>query len=217
MIPASIRTTNTQLLPNHQLHPMIQKWEAATGKLLSTYPFQIPEDDKGLIEEYSKRVQFLCWPTNQIGPSSLVHSLLNFEEANNSNIIRLYRLNDGTCVGDTYVSRKLGHNSSSYLMQNPEDGHHLMLITQHSNNGQASVTDMASGKKIHTFKIPSQHFFKAMVSPGGQYLVFIFMNPTNGQKYLEVYRNLTWEPLGNSRFQQGLSNNSPSWMIPIGL
>jgi len=128
--------------------------------------------------------------------------MISFASSNNKNIFRLYEVNTGACLGDAYVSRK-NNDSFSYLMQNPTDGHHLALITRHGNNGEASVTDLATGKKIHTFKVPSQHFFKAIVTSGGEYLLFLFMD-RNAQRFLEVYRNRTWESLGHFPSAEGL-------------
>jgi len=183
--------------PGHPATPLIKQWEVSTGKHLKSYPFQLPDKDRLLIKEYSQPVQFLCSSTDQTEPPNLVFSYINFTSDNDKLTFRIYQLSDGACLGDTYVNRRQ-HESFSYLTQNPEDGHHLTVITRNidKNKTEAKLTDLATGKRLHTFEIPSESFYKAMTSPNGQFLIFLYKPPPDRQAYLEVYRMYTWEKLG---------------------
>ncbi|HQR05257.1 MAG TPA: hypothetical protein PLN21_00460 [Gemmatales bacterium] len=194
--------------PGQPAKPMINQWEVSTGRLVKAYPFQLPEKDQLLTKESPHPVQFLHSSKNQAEPPNLIFSYLNFTEDNNRLTFRIYQLNDGACLGDTYVDRK--HNDSfSYLMQNPEDGHHLAVITRYIDKAksEARVTDLATGKRLHTFEIPGESFWKAMTSPNGQFLILLFMPPPDRKVYLEVYRMHSWEKLGRY--------HSPQWFSQL--
>jgi hypothetical protein len=193
--------------------PTIQVWETNTGKLLDTYPFQIPEVDQHKIKQYGKHVRIFFWPTGQ---QNLVYSMIQFEAEDNNSIFRLYQLQDGTCLGDTYVSRR-DNDTFNYLMQNPDDGHHLGVVVKRKNDGQAIITDLSDGKKLHSFAIPGDHFYKAMITPSSQFLIFVFL-PSGQQPYLQVYRMHSWEFLGRFDLPPGYHQqmtflNDAEWLV----
>lgn len=194
--------------PGQPAKPMIHQWEAGTGKLVKSYPFQIPEKDQLLIQEYPHPVQFLHSSKDQTEPPNLIFSYLNFTEDNDKLLFRIYQLNDGACLGDTYVDRKR-NDSFSYLTQNPEDGHHLAVIKRNIDKAksEARVTDLATGKRLHTLEVPSESFWKAMASPNGRFLILLFMPPPDRKVYLEVYRMHSWEKLGRY--------DSPQWFSQL--
>ncbi|MFT3881625.1 MAG: hypothetical protein QM703_18425 [Gemmatales bacterium] len=186
-------------LTNQHTPSTIQQWDAATGKLLKSYPFQIPDEDMQLVKKETEPVRFHCWTSDF---PNLLYSMISFASSNNKNIFRLYEVSTGACLGDAYVSRK-NNDSFSYLMQNPTDGHHLALISTSQGNGQSMVTDLATGQVLRIFDISHRQFLKATTTPGGKYLVVTLV--TGLRKWeVEVYRMHTWEKLGRYPLPDGM-------------